>query len=106
VQDLKAMPELLHTDLDGLALPGDKAVRAARWSHLAEDGRVCLVDGPWVKTFLDEAEVFGQDDDPKGGAPQGSKINDDFMDATSGVVGMLEGGARSWLDLLAQGFSK
>ncbi len=101
VQDLQALPELLHTNLDGYALPGDKSVRAARWSHLAEDGRVCLVQGPWVDTFLDEAEVFGQDGD---GAPTGGEINDDFMDATSGVVGMLEGGGRSWLDLLAKGF--
>lgn len=101
VQDLKALPELLHTDIDGIALPGDKAVRAARWSHLAEDGRVCLVQGPWTDTFLDEVEVFGQDDD---GAPPDKKVNDDFIDAASGVVGMLEGGSRSWLARLTGPF--
>lgn len=98
VQDLKAIPQLMTTDINGYAMPGDKSVRAARWSHLAEDGRVHLVDGPWTRIFLDEAEVFGQEDAV--GSPTNSEINDDFMDATSGLVGMLDGGQRSWLDRL------
>lgn len=99
VQDLKAMPQLISTDIQGFALPGDKSVRAARWSHLASDGRVHLVQGPWVNTFLDEVEVFGQDGDNTG-APESGEINDDFVDAASGVVGMLEGGQRHWLHRL------
>ncbi len=52
---------------------GSKEVRAAPFAAQCEAGNVKLVDGPWIKAFLDELEVF----------PNGA--NDDQVDAASGA---------------------
>jgi len=36
----------------------DKVARANYWTEKAEDGKFYIVNGPWVRAFLDECEVF------------------------------------------------
>jgi predicted phage terminase large subunit-like protein len=57
----------------GLRQTGDKLTRAGPLASQAEAGNVQLVEGPWVKTFLDELCAF-----PEGG-------HDDIVDAASGA---------------------
>lgn len=61
----------------------DKLTRALPWIALLERRKVFLVDGPWVKAFVDECEDF-----PKG-------THDDQVDAVSGVHQMLTGKGRN-----------
>ena len=45
-------------DFRGIPSTGDKIVRANPLSSMAEAGNVKLVQGPWVREFLEEAEMF------------------------------------------------
>jgi len=56
---------------------GPKAERAAPVASAAEQGNLKLLSGPWVSTFLDEANAF----------PLGP--HDDMVDAVSGAFGQL-----------------
>lgn len=58
---------------------GSKVLRANPLAAAAEAGNVVLIDGPWVKAFLDEAESF----------PFGS--HDDQVDAVAGAMAWLAG---------------
>ncbi len=65
--------------VDGVAPTGSKLVRAEVWSSLAEQGRVSLLAGDWIPSFLDEVDEF-----PLGG-------HDDQVDAVSLAAGWLTG---------------
>jgi predicted phage terminase large subunit-like protein len=81
VQDLNTDVDLLNYSIIPTKVTVDKLVRALPWSAKAEQGKVFLVDGPWVKGALDEFEVFD-------GL---SNTYDDQVDAVSGGVQMLAG---------------
>ena len=68
---------LLGWDFKGIHSTGSKDVRAGPLSSQAEAGNVKLVRGPWIGSFLDEAEGF-----PNGG-------HDDQVDAASGAFNEL-----------------
>lgn len=72
---------LLGYPFEGVRSTGDKTTRAEVLASAAEAGRVFLVDGPWVKAFLDEVEMF----------PNGP--HDDQVDAASGAVLSLSAGS-------------
>lgn len=78
VQDLYTDPRLRNTTLRGVRIPRgqDKLQRALPWAARAEAGKVRLVAGPWVESFVSEVAAF----------PQGR--HDDWVDAASGVVMM------------------
>jgi predicted phage terminase large subunit-like protein len=76
---------------------GDKITRAGPFASQCEAGNVKLVEGPWVKTFIDEICAF----------PEGA--HDDITDSASGaflvltepavdpLLGMVVGrGVRGW----------
>lgn len=77
VQDLRREEALLGHIIRGIAPDKDKLARAMPWASRAQQGLVNLVDGSYVKAFLDEVCDF----------PQGS--HDDQVDAVSGAVEML-----------------
>ena len=68
----------------GVKTTGSKAERATPVSSAAEAGNLKLVNGPWINTFLDEAEAF----------PMG--MHDDQVDAVSGAFQQLHQSA-SWV---------
>ena len=76
VQDLFRDPRLRNTTLRGVKIPRgqDKLQRALPWAARAEAGKVKLVAGPWVESFLSEVCSF----------PVG--LHDDWVDAASGVL--------------------
>lgn len=76
VDDLLAMPELAATRLEGVKVSGDKVSRANPWAARAEGGKVVLVNGAWVSSWLDQFVTF----------PEGKK---DRVDAVSGIVQMI-----------------
>lgn len=59
---------------------GSKTERARPVSSAAEAGNVVLVEGSWMRAFLDEAELF-----PTPG------VHDDQVDALSGAVAVMAG---------------
>jgi predicted phage terminase large subunit-like protein len=67
----------------GIDVDRDKFSRALTWAGRAESGKVALVRGEWINTFLDEVTAF----------PLGA--HDDQVDAVSGAVSMLSVGAVS-----------
>jgi predicted phage terminase large subunit-like protein len=67
-------------DFRGNRATGSKELRANPVSSAAEHGNVKLMRGPWITTFLDEAEIF-----PKG-------THDDQVDAVSGGFEILSEG--------------
>ncbi|MGB5018633.1 MAG: phage terminase large subunit, partial [Candidatus Moraniibacteriota bacterium] len=79
VQDLRRVPAIRHKSLRAVAVENDKYTRATAWASLAEDGKVFLVEGPWIDKFLEELFLFTG----KGDA------HDDQVDAVSIAVGML-----------------
>ncbi len=81
VEDFNNDPDLVHHSIVPVQVTVDKLVRALPWSAKAEQGKVFLVDGPWVKAALDEFEVFD-------GL---SNTFDDQVDGVSGAVQMLTG---------------
>jgi predicted phage terminase large subunit-like protein len=68
---------------------GDKVTRALPLQARAKAGKVYLIDGPWVREFLDEMVKF----------PRGR--HDDQVDAASGVLGMIADGAPRGADLVS-----
>lgn len=87
VQDLRRMPEVRGAAFKAVKVDADKYTRALAWANLAEEGKVYLVQGPWIDEFLDEVCRFTG----KGDA------HDDQVDAVSLAVGLLRGkGAKSY----------
>lgn len=78
VQDLRQNARLIRTPFRGIAVEGDKLMRALPWLNLAEEGRVILVRGAWIDEFLHELSQF-----PKG-------RHDDQIDAVSIAFSMLD----------------
>jgi predicted phage terminase large subunit-like protein len=69
---------LVGFEVRGQLPSGSKTERARPVSSAAEAGNVVLVEGSWVRGFLDEAELF-----PTKG------VHDDRIDAVSGAVSVL-----------------
>ncbi len=76
VQDLRRDPSLNGVVFQGIRVDRDKVSRAMPWAARAESGGVRIVNGQWVRGFLDEIVAF----------PSGS--HDDYVDAVSGAVMM------------------
>lgn len=68
---------LLGYTFYGVKTTGSKEIRANPLSSMAEAGNVYLVEGAWIRQFLDEFEVF----------PVGT--HDDVVDASSGALAQL-----------------
>lgn len=77
VQDLRQERGVQGRQLRAVNADKDKVTRALAWAPLAEERRVVLIDGPWVREFIDEAAAF----------PHGE--HDDQIDAVSLAVQML-----------------
>jgi predicted phage terminase large subunit-like protein len=58
MQDLRREPSIRGRALSGVKVDGDKLLRAEAWAALAEEGKVVLVNGPWISDFLDEVCRF------------------------------------------------
>jgi predicted phage terminase large subunit-like protein len=87
IQDLRRAPEVRGVPFKAVKVDTDKYTRALGWANLAEEGRVYLVQGPWIDEFLDEVCRFRG----KGDA------HDDLVVAVSLAVGMLKRrGAKSY----------
>jgi predicted phage terminase large subunit-like protein len=79
LQDLRRLPEVRGVPFKAVKVDTDKYTRALAWANLAEEGRVYLVQGPWIDDFLDEVCRFtGRGD-----------AHDDQVDAVSLAFGML-----------------
>jgi len=79
VQDLRRDPRAAGRSLRGVKVDGDKLLRAEAWASLAEEGKIVLVNGPWIDDFIDEACRFtGRGD-----------AHDDQIDAVSLAYRML-----------------
>lgn len=57
---------------------GSKTERARPFSSAAEAGNVVLVEGPWIRAFLDEAELFPT-----------PNVHDDQVDAVAGALSVM-----------------
>lgn len=79
MQELLRVPEIAGIKFRGIKVDKDKLSRALPLSQRAEQGKVFLVEGPWVPGFITEAALF----DGSG------KTKDDQVDAASGVLGMV-----------------
>lgn len=89
VQDLRREPIARRHPLKAVKVDTDKFTRALAWASLAEEGKVFLVRGPWIDTFLAELLIFTGNGDS----------HDDQVDAVSVAVGMLSkkgGKLRAW----------
>lgn len=78
-QEFLADKELMSVSIEAIDVDTDKLSRALTWSARAEQGKVILIEGPWIQTFLLEATLF----DGTGAA------HDDQIDACSGAMQML-----------------
>lgn len=79
VQELRRDKRIAGRVLRGVKVDADKLMRAEAWSSYAEEGRVVLVNGPWINDFVEEALRFtGRGD-----------AHDDQIDAVSLAVQML-----------------
>ena len=78
IQDLRREPNLARCAIRLVRVTTDKFTRALAWANRAEEGKVILVRGPWLKPFLDEACSFPN-------AP-----HDDMVDAVSLAVQMID----------------
>lgn len=76
MQELRRAAQIRGRPFRGVRVTGDKVSRALVWSPLAEEGKVILVRGPWIRDFLDELAAF----------PAGA--HDDQIDAVSIAVQM------------------
>ena len=80
VQDLRQIPAVRGVAFKAVKVDADKYTRALAWANLAEEGRVYLVQGPWIDDFLEEVCRFtGRGD-----------THDDQVDAVSLAVGLLK----------------
>lgn len=77
--DLASDKVWLRRGLHQMPVKGDKMARANPWANKAATGRVVLVEGAWISSFLDEVVAFD-------GSGQG---NDDWVDAASGCTELL-----------------
>jgi predicted phage terminase large subunit-like protein len=78
VQDLWREERIRTSVFRGVKVTGDKFSRALSWANRAEAGKVVLVNGPWVRDFIDEVCQF----------PYGT--HDDQVDAVSIAVKMMD----------------
>jgi predicted phage terminase large subunit-like protein len=76
VQELTVDPDLVGHKIEAVNVDIDKLSRALVWSSRAEQGKVKLVEGPWVDGFLLRASLF----DGEGSA------SDDEIDAVSLIM--------------------
>lgn len=77
VQELMRDRSLVNVSIQGIDVDKDKMTRALPWAARGEAGKIKLVRGEWINTFLDEVCAF----------PQGT--HDDQVDTVSGGVQML-----------------
>ncbi|MGC9361057.1 MAG: phage terminase large subunit [Anaerolineae bacterium] len=80
VQALLRRPELAGRAIRAVSVDRDKLSRALPLSSRAEQGKVVLVRGPWIDTFVQELASFSGD----------GSTYDDQVDAASGALAMLE----------------
>jgi predicted phage terminase large subunit-like protein len=78
VQDLRRQANLARFAIKPVRVTSDKFTRALAWANRAEEGKIILVRGPWINTFLEEVCSFPN-------AP-----HDDQVDAVSLCVQMLD----------------
>jgi predicted phage terminase large subunit-like protein len=79
VQDLRQMRQVRGVPFKAVRVESDKYTRALAWANMAEEGKVYLVQGAWINTFLEEVCRFtGRGD-----------THDDQVDAVSLAVGLL-----------------
>ena len=83
-QELRRLPELADVSFKGIDVKGDKVQRAMPWASRAEAGAVAVVNGAWVRDFLDEVVAFP------------SAPHDDYVDAASGAVAMISKPRVEW----------
>ncbi len=79
LQDLRRDARTAGRVLIGVKVDADKLMRAEAWSSYAEEGKIVLVNGPWVADFIDEACRF---------TGRGDR-HDDQVDAVSIAVQMI-----------------
>ena len=84
IQDLRREPSLARHAIRLVRVTSDKFTRALAWANRAEEGKVFLVRGPWLKTFLDEVTSFP------------NAAHDDQVDAVSLAVQMMESRRRQF----------
>lgn len=85
LQELRRERSVANVPFRGVNVTKDKLTRALSWSERAEEGKVVLIQGPWIKKFLDEVAVFTGEGD----------THDDQVDTVSGGVEMMaKGGGR------------
>lgn len=85
IQELRRAPEIFGRVLRGVKVDVDKLMRAEAWSSYADEGKIALVNGPWINDFVEEACRF---------TGRGDK-HDDQVDAVSLAVRMLRKGSKS-----------
>ena len=78
IQDLRRLAHLSRYALREVRVTSDKFTRALAWANRAEEGKIILVRGPWIQTFLDEVCSFP------------NAAHDDQVDAVSLCVQMME----------------
>ena len=83
-QELRRIPEIADVSFKGIDVKGDKVQRAMPWAARAEAGAVVVVNGAWVRDFLDEIVAFP------------SAPHDDYVDAASGAVAMISKPRVEW----------
>jgi predicted phage terminase large subunit-like protein len=77
VQELLRDQTLARVSIQGIDVDKDKMTRALPWAARGEAGKIKLIRGEWVNSFLDEVCAF----------PQGT--HDDQVDTVSGGVQMI-----------------
>lgn len=85
LQTLLRRRELAGTTIRGIDVDRDKLSRALPLAARAEQGKVVLVVGAWIPTFLDELTAFTGD----------GTTHDDQVDTASGGLAMLAAPPRS-----------
>ncbi len=95
LQALLRRPELAAKAIFGVDVDRDKLSRALPLAARAERGKVALVRGEWIPTFLDELTAFAGD----------GKTHDDQVDAASGALAMLAQTIQTPVGDLAQAFA-
>lgn len=78
-QALLRKRELAHITITGVDVDRDKLSRALPLSARAEQGKVALVQGPWIGAFLNEVSAFSGD----------GKTHDDQVDTADGGLQLL-----------------
>ena len=85
LQALTRRRELVRVPIKGIDVDRDKLSRALPLSARAEQGKVCLVRGAWISSFLDELTSFSGD----------GKTHDDQVDTASGGLAMMSKPSRA-----------